>query len=218
MTTVEPGIGSSGLVSRVKNIILTPAREWDRIDGEPATVKGLYLGYFCILAAIGPVCTVIGHLLFGSMFGGAYLALGIVPSIVTAVVSYVLSLVSVAIMAFIIDALAPSFDGTKNQIQAFKVAGYSMTPMWVAGVLGLVPMLGLLAIIAGLYGLYVLYLGLPKLMRAPQEKAVGYTLVVIVVGIVVQWVVFVCVGLIVGLAGLSAIAGAGGLMAAHSYG
>lgn len=205
MTTVEPGVGSSGLVSRVKNIIVSPAAEWDRIDGEPATIKGLYTGYFCILAAIGPVCSVIGHALFGMGMFGAIGAMAIVPGIVLAIVTYVLSLVSVAVIAYVIDALAPSFGGTKNQIQAFKVAGYSMTPAWVAGVFNLVPMLGLLAIIAGLYGLYVLYLGLPKLMKAPQDKAIGFTVVVVIVAVVIQWIIGVVALSIVGLAGLSAL-------------
>jgi hypothetical protein len=217
MTTVEPGVGSSGLVSRVKNIIISPATEWDRIDGEPATVKGLYLGYFCILAAIGPICSVIGHLLFSMGLFGALGAMAVVPSIAMAVISYVLSLISVAITAFIIDALAPSFGGAKNIVQAFKVAGYSMTPLWVAGVLNIVPPLALLALLAGLYGVYVLYLGLPKLMRAPQDKAVGYTVVVILIGIVIQWVMWLVAISTVAMIGLSAVAGAG-MMAAHTYG
>jgi hypothetical protein len=216
MTTVEPGIGSSGLVSRIKNIIMSPAAEWDRIDGEPATIKSLYLGSFCVLAAIGPICSVIGHLLFGMGLFGALGAMAIVPSIAMAVVSYVLSLVSVAIIAFVIDALATSFGGTKDIVKAFKVAGYSMTPLWVAGVLNLVPLLAILVLIAGLYGLYVLYLGLPKLMRAPQDKAIAYTLVVVVVGIVIQWVIGILAFSIVAMAGLSAVAGAG-VLSAHTY-
>jgi hypothetical protein len=208
MTTVEPGIGSSGLVSRVKNIIMSPATEWDRIDGEPATIKGLYTGYFCILAAIGPICMVIGHTLFSMGLFGALGAMAIVPTIVLAIVTYVLSLVSVAVIAFVIDALAPSFGGTKSQIQAFKVAGYAMTPAWVAGVFNLVPPLAVIALLAGLYGLYLLYLGLPKLMRAPQEKAVGYTVVVVIVAIVIQFVINLIALSIVAMVGLSALTGA----------
>lgn len=215
MTTVEPRVGSSGLVSRVKNIIMTPAAEWDRIDGEPATIKGLYLGYFCILAAIGPICSVIGHTIFGMGMFGAIGAMAIVPSIALAIVTYVLSLVSVAVIAYVIDALATSFGGSKNLIQSFKVAGYAMTPAWVAGVFNLVPMLAILALLAGLYGLYVLYLGLPKLMKAPQDKAIGFTVVVVIVAIVIQWVISIVALSIVAMAGLSALSA--GAIAASTY-
>ena len=43
---------SSGLVARVTGMLKSPAAEWDVIDGEAATVQGLFTGYVCILAAI----------------------------------------------------------------------------------------------------------------------------------------------------------------------
>jgi len=49
--------------------------------------------------------------------------------------------------------------------------------------------LGALAILGALYSLYLLYLGLPKLMKCPQDKALGYTVVTvlcfIIAGIVI---------------------------------
>jgi hypothetical protein len=210
-------IGSPGLVSRVKGIIVSPAAEWDQIDGEAATVKGLYTGYICIVAAIPAICGIIGGLLFGMAMFGVAGPMFIVPGIIGGIIGYLGTLIGVWIFALIVDALAPSFDGTKNQIQAFKVAAYAFTPLWVAGVLAIIPFLGWLAmVVGGLYALYVLYLGLPKLMRVPQDKAVGYTLVVVVVGVIIQWVVFMVAGMIVAMAGLSAVAG-GAMMATHAY-
>ncbi len=106
---------------------------------------------------------------------------------------YVLTLVGVYVLALIIDALAPTFNGQKNQIQALKVAAYSSTASWVAGVFALVPGLRILTIL-GLYSLYLLYTGLPVLMKAPQDKAMGYTAVVIVAAIVL----FMLVGIVAG--------------------
>lgn len=45
-----------------------------------------------------------------------------------------------------------------------------------------------------MYGLYLLYLGLPVLMKVPQDKALGYTVVVVIVAIVL----FVIAGMVVG--------------------
>ena len=59
----------------------------------------------------------------------------------------------------------------------------------------ILPMLGFIALLAALYGLYLLYLGLPMLMKAPQEKAIGYTAVVVVVAIVVMMVIGAVSGL-----------------------
>src|SRR5260370_37391060 len=106
--------------------------------------------------------------------------------------------VGVFVLSLIIDALAPTCGGQKNSIPALKVAVYSYTPAWIAGVLQIVPLLSILAIFAALYGLYLLYLGLPQLMRSPQEKAVPYTVVVVVCAIVLSVVITAVGGLLVG--------------------
>ena len=54
------------------------------------------------------------------------------------VVTYLLTLGGVYILALIIDALAPNFHGTKNQLQALKVAAYSSTASWVSGIFSLI--------------------------------------------------------------------------------
>jgi len=181
------------LVDRVKNILLTPKTEWEVIDAEPTTVADLYKGYVIPLAAIGPVASAIGSLAFGYRgFGITYRPpIGTVLS--SAVVTYLLTLGGVFVLALIIDALAPTFGGTQNQVQALKVSAYSSTASWVAGIFGLVPVLSILGIL-GLYSLYLLYLGLPVLMKAPPEKAMGYTAVVIIAAIVL----FLVIGLVAG--------------------
>ena len=184
MTAAEQRPATSGLVERVKNILLKPKDEWARIDIEPATVSGLYLGYACILAAIGPVAQLIGGQLFGYHVLFASFRPSLIGAIVGAVVSYILSLAGVFVLALVIDALAPTFGGTKDRIKAFKVAVYSSTAAWIAAIFGLLPALAALSIV-GLYGLYLLYLGLPKLMKAPQDKALGYTAVTVVAYVVI---------------------------------
>ena len=174
------------LTERVKNIILQPAQEWRVIEKEATTVAELYTSYIMILAAIGPVASIIGLSIFGvsAPFTGAYrLPLGSV--IGHAVVSYVLALAGVYVFGLVINALAPTFLGTKDEIQALKVAACSSTAAWLAGIFMLVPALGFLQILA-LYSLYLLYRGLPLLMKAPQEKALVYTVVVIVVGVLIM--------------------------------
>jgi hypothetical protein len=69
-----------------------------------------------------------------------------------------------------------------------------------------------------LYGIYLLYLGLPRLMKCPPEKAVGYTAVVVVCAIVVSVVVGMVGGAIagVGMAGAGAVPHLGGGRASSS--
>jgi hypothetical protein len=171
----------SGLIARVTGILLRPAGEWDVIAAEPATVRALFLGYACILAAIPPLALVIRCLLFLQWL--------LIPVIVVAAISYLTSLVGVFILGSIINALATSFEGQKNSVQSMKLAVYSYTAVWMAGVFNVVPVLGVLAILAGLYGLYLLYLGLPKLMGSPPQKTTWYFVAAIVAALVVNVVI-----------------------------
>jgi hypothetical protein len=188
MTIVEETRGS-GLLSRVLAILLRPTAEWNIIAAEPATTQGLFVGFACILAGIPAICLLIGQQIFGVDTFIVHYHPPLLASIVTAVVSYVLSLATVFVLGLLINALAPSFDGAKNATQAMKVAVYSSTAGWVAGVFSLFPPLGFLVVLAGIYGLYLLYTGLPRVMHSPSEKTVAYTVVTILCAIVVSIVI-----------------------------
>ena len=185
-----PG-ASASLVDRAKNIILSPKTEWPRIDAEPATIGGIYTSYVMILAAIPPLATAIGLFLFvprGSVYGVAY-GLSTGSILAGAVVQYLLGLASVYVMALIIDALAPTFNSTKDQLKAFKVAAYYPTAAWVAGIVMIMPLLGILMLVAAIYSLYVLFVGLPVLMKTPEDKQVPYFVVTLIIAIVIFAVV-----------------------------
>lgn len=186
------------LVERVKEIILKPNNEtWVKIKGEETTIKDLYTSYACILALIPAIANFIGMSLIGGSFMGVSFRVPIVTGLVQAILQYVLTLVGIYVVAFIIDALAPSFDSKKNMVAAMKVAVYAFTPAWIAGILGIIPMLSILAILASLYSLYLFYIGLPILMETPKEKVLGYFAVIIVVTIIVWVLIGVFAGLVV---------------------
>ena len=172
------------LVDRVKNILLNPRQEWAVIDAEPTVPVDLYKQYIMPLAAIGPVAGMIGSTVFGyriPLMGTIRAPIG--QALSAMVVTYLLTLGGVYILALIIDALAPNFHGTKNQLQALKVAAYSSTASWVSGIFSLIPGIRWLGIL-GLYSLYLLYLGLPVLMKAPEDRALAYTALMILAALV----------------------------------
>ena len=182
------------LVERAKNLILTPAAEWDKISSETHTVQGLYTGWIMILAAIPAIASFIGFSLVGvGAFGLSY-RVPVVNGIAHAIASYLLALGTVYVFALIIDGLSPKFGGEKNFMQAFKVAAFAPVASWLAGVFAILPALAILSLL-GLYSLYLLYVGLPRLMKTPEEKAMPYTVVVIIVGIVISLVVGALTGI-----------------------
>lgn len=194
--------------TRVKNILLTPKTEWPAIEAERTPTGTLVTSYVIPLAAIGAIAGFIGGSLVGTTvpFLGTY-RVPIVTGLVGAVVAFCFAILGVFILAFIINALAPTFGAQKDSDKAFKVAVYSYTPAWIAGVLQILPGLAVLGIIAALYGLYLLYLGLPALMKAPQDKAIPYTVVVVVCAIVLS-VVMMSIGGLLGAPALGTLGSA----------
>lgn len=172
------------LAERARKLILTPRAEWPVIDAEPATIGDIYRHHVMILAAIPAVAGLIGNMIFGYTVFGVTVRTPPATAISFAITQYIMALIAVFVLALVIDALAPSFGGTRNPIQAIKVAAYSSTAAWLAGALAIVPQLAPLGGLLGLYSLYLLYLGLPLLMRAPADKAIGYTVVTILAAIV----------------------------------
>ena len=156
------------LVDRVKGILVEPRSEWVKIAAEPATVQSLYTGWIMILAAIGPVALLVST-----------------HSIQLAIAQYVLSLIITFVLALIVDALAPSFGGTKDFVASLKLTAYSYTVAWLAGIFNLLGMFGgVLALIATIYAFYTFFLGAPVLNKSSAQKAVPFTLVVVLCGIV----------------------------------
>jgi hypothetical protein len=183
------------IVERAKAMVLSPAAEWRTIEPESGDMGYLFASYAAVLAAIPPVCEFIRralfhwsiqhlhhvrHGFFGALFGG--------------VARYLVTFVALYVMAAVIDGLAPTFSASKNRDGAMKLAVYSMTPIWLAGVFALIPALGFLRLLAVFYGAYVFWLGLPLMMKPPPDKAGPYALAVIVSAVILSIVVSALVG------------------------
>ena len=193
---------------RVKAILTNPRAEWP-------VIGSLYTGYIAILAALPAIAGFIKGSLIGYSMLGITARQPIAAGIGTMLLTYLLALAVVYVMALIINALAPSFGGRQDSVQALKTIAYAWTAAWVAGIAVIVPWLGTLIALAGaIYAIYLLYLGLPQTMRCPPEKAGVYTAVSVIIAIVLSWIVGL---LVAGTIGTAALGGAA-MSGAHIIG
>jgi hypothetical protein len=183
------------LVERVKKLLLAPSDEWKVIKDETHTVAGLYTGYVMILSAIPAVGWFIGFSIVGYSGMGPTIRVPIGQGVANLVLSYLLGLASVYVMALVIDALAPKFGGEKDFMRALKVAAFFPTAWWLSGAFFILPALTILAILGGLYSLWLLYSGLAPLMEVPEQQALPYTTVVLLVAVVLMGVSAIVAGL-----------------------
>jgi hypothetical protein len=197
-------------IQRVQDILLRPKPTWPLIEQEPATVASIYNPYLLVLAAVPAIAAFIGLSLVGVGALGVNVHVPLMSGLVQMIVGYVLSLAVVYLLALIVDALAPTFGGKKNATQALKLVAYGSTAGFVGGIFSLLPALSVLGLVAALYSVYLIYTGLPVLMKCPPEKAMAYTAVVVVCGLVAMLVLGAVLSLLVPRGGLGLMGAAGG--------
>jgi hypothetical protein len=189
------------IIQRARAVLVTPRTEWPVIAAEPTTVQDLYREYIMIVAAIAPVAQFLKVCILGYAWHGFRVyRLGMGPGLTAAIVQYVASLAAVYLLAIIVEALAANFGGQPNRLQALKLVGYSYTASWIAGAALILPGLaGLIGLAGAIYSIYLLYLGLPGTMKVVPERAVGYTAVIVIGGLVLGWIIAVITGDITGV-------------------
>ena len=185
------------IVERVKGFVTEPKTEWRAIDAEEHTVQGLFTGYVMILAAIPAVAGFIGMCIVGSGVFGATVRMSIGAGVAHAVLGYILSLGGVYVLALVIHAFSPKFEGHGEFMDALKLAAFTPTPAWVGGIFNVIPSLWIIGFLLSLYSVYLLFVGLPILTEPPKEKELPYFCVVLLTMIVLTVVFFVVAALLI---------------------
>ena len=187
-----PGLppAASNMIERIKRIVISPKTEWPAIEAEPMTLNSIMITWVLPLAAIGPVAGVIRNLLFPVTipFTTISFRVPLVGSVVQAAIAIALTMLGVWAWSLVLDALAPNFKGTKNAIAALKLVAFSATAAWLCGIFQLTWATAPLAIL-GLYSAYLFWVGVPVMMKVPDDQRPIYVVVAVVVGIVVNLVV-----------------------------
>jgi hypothetical protein len=195
------------LIARVKNIIVSPKTEWAVVAEEQPDVGQIITTYVLPLAIITAAATLIGWTVFGVSILSFQMK-GISWGLMYGIQSLIQTIIAVFLTAFVVDALAPSFQSEKNFGRAVQLVAYAYTPSWIGGILNIFPMLGWLGGLFGLYGIYLMYLGFPFTMKTPKDKIVVY----MIVSILILIAAYVVIGLILtpiltGIFGLSLLTG-----------
>jgi hypothetical protein len=116
------------LIDRVKNIIVTPNKEWDVITTEQPDAGKIITGYVLPLAGLAAIAAFIGYGLIGFNMLGFRIS-GIDWGLYQALTILIGAIVSVYITALVVDLLAPSFASEKNFNRSVQLVAYSFTPI-----------------------------------------------------------------------------------------
>jgi hypothetical protein len=188
--------------ARAKAILGDPATAWQGIEKDIGDPAFLLSRYVAVLALIPALSGFIGATLIGAIApSGAIVRADLIDGLFGAIFNYAASCAIVLLLALIINLLAPLFGGRRDFEDAFKLAVYSFTPLWLAGLCLLLPGLRFL-LLTGAYGACLLWLGVPRLAKVPEQHAANFTVVIgicacglLYAAALAQWMLFQTPGL-----------------------
>lgn len=152
--------------SRVLCLLIDPRAAWAAIEAEAADPAYVLSHYVARLALIPAVAGFSGASVIGATLpGGVMVRHTLADGLFGAIFGYVAACIVPLLLALVLYAMARWFDGRRDFDTAFRVAAFSFTPVWLAGLSLLLPGLYFLGL-SGLYGIYLLGLGLPRLLKS----------------------------------------------------
>jgi hypothetical protein len=150
------------------------------IDRERTPVGTVWAAYVLPLLLIGAFATFIGFGLIG--YNGIKWGAG--NGLLRGLIYVVFMTVVLFGVGAAIDVLAPSFGCERNWGKSYRLAAYSFTAAYLAGIFWFFPALWILVLICSLYSLYALYTGIGVIKRTTPDKQVAYFAVVVLITVV----------------------------------
>jgi hypothetical protein len=165
---------------RAKAILVDPGAEWASIESEAGDPAYVLSHYVAVLALVPAVFSFIGASAIGVIVPNAGLVRApIFNGLFGAIFGYVLTCATVLILGIVINLSAPLFGGRRDFDNAFRLAVYSFTPVWLAGIFLVLPGLRFLTL-TGFYGAYILWLGLLRLIKSPGQRSLSFAALIVV--------------------------------------
>jgi Yip1-like protein len=178
-------------LSNAKEVILHENAEWTRVMLEENNKQSL-IRYGMVLILIAYALTFLLSLLFTMNVGyiGAFSTTYLITMVV---VEFALGIASLYFIPAILAAIAPSFGGKNDSLNALKLFVFAATPSWIGTAVSRIPVLGMLIAIAGaVFAIYLFWQHVAEAMSIPADKKVGY----VIVSVVVLAVIFFVIGAI----------------------
>jgi hypothetical protein len=169
------------IIQRTIKMFSAPDTYWNELIAEPGDIKSLLIPQMILFAAIPAIAHFLNNLFYGHIMG----------ALVALILTGPLNIGCWIGLGYIIDFLAPTFDGQRDLGQSMKLAAGAIIPGFIGQILFILPLpyvglgLGGLGALAGsIYGGYLLFRGLPVMNSTPDEKSLAYTIITILSAIV----------------------------------
>lgn len=183
------------MLNHLYGLMVQPRRQWQNIAGLSEKGINRQIPYVIILALLPALAWYFGTTEIGWSIGsGSVRTLTSQSALSLVAVFYITMILAVIAVGFFIHWMAKTYGAKSHPMKGMVIAGFTATPIFIAGVAGLYPVLWvdiLLATIAVAYSVYLLYLGIPIVLNVSEERGFLFASAVVTVCLVMAVVVMV---------------------------
>lgn len=183
------------MLNHLYGLMVQPRRQWQNIAGLSEKGINRQIPYVIILALLPALAWYFGTTEIGWSIGsGSVRTLTSQSALSLVAVFYITMILAVIAVGFFIHWMAKTYGAKSHPMKGMVIAGFTATPIFIAGVAGFYPVLWvdiLLATIAVAYSVYLLYLGIPIVLNVSEERGFLFASAVVTVCLVMAVVVMV---------------------------
>ena len=183
------------MLSHMFGLLVQPRRQWQQIGNLSEKSLRRQIPYVIVLALLPALSWFFGTTQVGWSIGsGDPVRITRESALSLVAVFYCTMVFAVIAIGYFIHWMGKTYGATTYPMKGMVIAGFTATPIFLAGVAGFYPLLWLdilLATLAVAYAVYLLYTGIPIVMGVSEERGFLFASAIVTVSLVMAVVVMV---------------------------
>tara|TARA_R110002049_G_scaffold49267_9_gene141174 strand:- start:777 stop:1379 length:603 start_codon:yes stop_codon:yes gene_type:complete len=178
------------MIQHTFGLLVRPSAQWHTVAAMNENTLRTLLLYPCLLAILPAVAWYYGTTEVGWTVGdhGETIRLTRESARQICILFYITMLVCVAIIGYFVHWMAATYGAESSTVRGIAIIGLTATPLFLAGAVGFYPILWLdmlIGVVAVSWSVYLMYLGIPIVMKIPEERGFLFSSAVLAIALVI---------------------------------
>jgi len=170
------------------SLFFSPHEAWVHIREQDDSVMLTYLKFIIPISLLPAVAWYVGSVEVGWQLGERVIKLTSESAMQIMALFYLAMLIGTGFLGYMVHWMSVTYEAENSTVaKGVRIAAYTLAPLFVCGATGFYPMLWLdmlLGCAAAAYAVYLLYIGVPIVMKIPEERGFLYASAMVAVGLV----------------------------------
>ena len=178
------------MIQHTFGLLVRPSAQWQTVADLPESSFKTLVLYPCFMAILPAVAWYYGTSQVGWTVGdhGETIRLTAESARQICILFYLTMVACVAVIGFFIHWMSDTYGADSSLTKGIVIAGLTATPLFIAGAVGFYPLLWLdllIGVTAVSWSVYLMYLGIPIVMKIPEERGFLFSSAVLAIAMVI---------------------------------